>query len=70
MIVSVYKTTLKENEPLTWLASEFAALPFIANWNVDFEDCDKILRVVSTSLLTEKIIAIVTQRGYDCIELD
>ncbi len=70
MIVSVFKTSLKEHEPLQWLSEELAGISAIADWNVDFEDCDRILRVVSTSAVAPEIVTLLISKGHQCIELD
>ncbi|HMI06392.1 MAG TPA: hypothetical protein VK528_02510 [Flavobacterium sp.] len=45
------------------------AHPEIVQWNIDAEDVDCVLRVVSESMSNEEIIEIVNILGYDCREL-
>ena len=40
------------------------------NWNFDFEDCDNILRIVSSSLKPTKIIEHLHLNGFECVELE
>ena len=42
----------------------------IEKWNLDQQDIDCVLRVVSSSLSYSEIISIITQHGFDCVELD
>lgn len=70
MIISVFKTTLQERDPLHWLKEALGIHQDILQWNIDFEDCDNVLRVVSKTPMATKVIRILTQNGYDCIELD
>ncbi|MGF7080995.1 hypothetical protein [Mucilaginibacter sp. UYCu711] len=41
----------------------------IEDWNVDQEDEDRVLRVVSCSLKKQTIIQLLRGKGYLCIEL-
>ena len=69
MLISIFKTTLQEKDPLKWLQDALGVHPDILQWNIDFEDRDNILRVVSTAPVASEIIQIVTQFGHVCIEL-
>lgn len=37
---------------------------------IDLEDCDKVLRVESSHVNPQEVIAIMNQSGYDCAELE
>lgn len=39
-------------------------------WNFDLEDCDRILRVESATLVRERIKALLAGFGYVCVELE
>ena len=41
----------------------------IDNWNLDCEDCDRVLRIVSSSAKHQTIIKLITNSGYECAEL-
>lgn len=70
MIISVFKTSLNENESLHWLIEELAGNPLVRDWNIDFEDCDRILRVVSSSQISAEITSLFRLNGHHCIELN
>ncbi len=38
--------------------------------NFDLKDCDNILRLKGNNFLPEKIISIVNENGFNCINLD
>jgi hypothetical protein len=42
----------------------------IAEWTIDLEDVDKVLRIVSESLTTNTVIDLVQQHGFECSELN
>lgn len=41
----------------------------IVHWNMDLEDCDKILRVVATGVRPERIIQVMGGLNFSCEEL-
>ena len=41
----------------------------VSKWNVDCEDCDKVLRIESRTLHHQAIIKLLTDQGYECSEL-
>jgi hypothetical protein len=43
--------------------------PEIEQWNVDMEDEDCVLRIVSYTLTHQQIIQLINQHGYNCCEL-
>jgi hypothetical protein len=42
----------------------------IQQWNIDYEDVDCVLRIVSDSLSHQNIITIINQHGFGCSELE
>jgi len=42
----------------------------INQWNIDLQDVDCVLRIVSETLTTAEIISAVEQMGFDCTELE
>ncbi|HLA56296.1 MAG TPA: hypothetical protein VK623_09360 [Flavobacterium sp.] len=42
----------------------------IQQWNIDHEDVDCVLRIVSDSLSPQNIITIINRYGFDCSELE
>ncbi|HWW42872.1 hypothetical protein [Pedobacter sp.] len=41
----------------------------IENWNVDLDDEDYVLRVISRQLKHHQIIELINKHGYECHEL-
>ena len=39
-------------------------------WNFDLEDRDRILRVESDARVKERVLALLTEQGYTCEELE
>jgi hypothetical protein len=44
--------------------------PGISHWNIDLDDCDHVLRIVTPELTVADIEAIIRQQGYQCSELE
>lgn len=44
--------------------------PEILQWNIDQQDIDCVLRVISTTLDETAVITLIQQHGFDCAELD
>jgi len=42
----------------------------ILKWNVDLEDCDRVLRIVSTGVSPLEIISLARKKGLECVELE
>ncbi|MEJ0105481.1 MAG: hypothetical protein WDO19_24265 [Bacteroidota bacterium] len=40
-----------------------------AKWNFDLEDCDKILRIDSQTEISQPVIKLLQNIGFDCEEL-
>lgn len=39
------------------------------HWSFDLEDCDKVLRIESSFEVTQQVIQLMQENGYDCEEL-
>lgn len=44
--------------------------PGIAQWSVDLDDCDHVLRIVTEQLNISDIETVISEHGYTCSELD
>jgi hypothetical protein len=65
----ILKTNIKD-ETGKWLLKKFLdSHPEIQQWNLDLNDIDCVLRVVSPTLCYETIIALVNKAGFDASEL-
>ena len=69
MEVLVFKTNIRYKKQLNAIQPHIAEHPGILKWNVDLKDCDKILRIETTSLHAAKIESLITNAGFYCEEL-
>lgn len=69
-MILVFQTSVKTKKKVASLTPILNNLPHILNWNFDLDDCDNILRVESNSEISELVIKILQDNGFDCIELD
>jgi hypothetical protein len=69
MNVYVFKTSLKKRD-IKFIKSFFDSLLPNANWNVDFKDCDRILRVESKNDISDLVCEHISELGFFCVELE
>ncbi|MBS1753866.1 MAG: copper chaperone [Ferruginibacter sp.] len=69
MEIFVFKTNLANTRHINKVKPALNKHPFIKDWNVDLQDCDKVLRVVSDNIPSKEIEQIIVNSGYDCVEL-
>ncbi len=67
--VLVFKTNINNNDEVKKLSSVLNK-PEILKWNIDFDDCDKVLRIVSDKLSYADIILSIKAKGVECSELE
>lgn len=65
----VFKTNICTKTDITKLSPWLEGNERIVEWNVDFSDIDKVLRIGSNELRPQEVIAIVSKAGYVCEEL-
>lgn len=71
MDLLIFKTNVRFKKNLKVLEEAFSKQPAIANWTVDREDIDKVMRIELAGLLTEEeIIQLVTKLGLHCEVLE
>jgi hypothetical protein len=68
-MISVFKTTVCSISQIQVLKPQLDKLFLFGKWNFDLEDCDKILRIDSNSVISDIVIKLLQDNGYDCIEL-
>jgi tRNA G26 N,N-dimethylase Trm1 len=69
-MILVFKTTVSSKARAKKLEPYINQnLPGI-QWNFDLSDCDRVLRVDSPVNITNTIISLLNDHGYDCSELD
>lgn len=70
MKILVFKTNI-ESTDLPRIKQTFDALPAIQKWTIDFEDCDRVLRIESPSEnLLPLVISEVGALGLMCMDLE
>ena len=69
MQVLVFKTNLKDLNRIRDVESALDIHPYIIRWNVDLNDQDNILRIVSRDVAAKEIEDIVLGAGYWIEEL-
>lgn len=70
MEILVFKTNLANNKHISKVKPALNLHPFIKDWNVDLDDCDKVLRVVTENNPADEIKQILFTAGYFCEELN
>lgn len=67
-MVLVFKTS-KNMQEIKQITPKLNRLLKKGNWNFDINDCDNILRVVSTKNVTNNVIKALHLQGFNCEEL-
>jgi hypothetical protein len=67
--ILVFKTNLTDAKRIEDVESLLDIHPHIIKWNVDLEDCDNVLRIVSKNIAAQEIEAMLLGAGYYCEEL-
>ncbi|MEI8058635.1 MAG: copper chaperone [Ferruginibacter sp.] len=70
MEILVFKTNLTNPNRISEVESSLDIHPGIYQWNVDLNDSDTILRIVSKSIEAKEVENIVLSAGYYCEELE
>ena len=68
--ILIFKTniqTLADKEQIQHFLNNHDA---IDQWNIDQQDIDCVLRVISSSVTPEQIISLITNHGFECAELE
>lgn len=68
--ILVLKSNISTHSDLMQIQQPFNHHPEILTWNVDLDDCDHVIRIVSPTLTVADIEEIVKSNGYQCSELD
>lgn len=69
MEVLVFKTNLTDYKRINEVELTLDLHPNILKWNVDLDDCDNILRIVSNKTMGNEIETLLWNAGYYCEEL-
>jgi hypothetical protein len=68
--ILIFKTNIRTLLDKENVGRILDSLAFIEEWNVDLEDVDCVLRIVSKDTDPKKVINNITKAGYECCELD
>lgn len=68
--ILVLKSNIATYSDLLHIEQPFNHHPEIREWNVDLDDCDHVIRIVTPTLTVADIEALVKSSGYQCSELE
>ena len=68
--ILVFATNIRTNNDKQLISQTLNEISEIYQWNIDQEDIDCVLRVVSKTLSEEQIINIVNRHNFNCKPLD
>jgi hypothetical protein len=69
MEILVFKTNLRFKKSVNQVRPQLNELKGVIQWNIDFHDKDKILRIVSNDLSPRLVENTLKSAGYVCEEL-
>jgi hypothetical protein len=67
--ILVFKTNLTNAKRIEDVEPLLDIHPHIVQWNVDLNDCDNVLRIVSKNIAAQEIEILLLNAGYYCEEL-
>jgi len=67
--ILVFKTNIRTEADRQLVGALLDSHACIRKWNVDLQDVDCVLRIVSPTLTVEETISLITRHGYQCTEL-
>ena len=70
MQIAIFKTNLTNVNRINDVESYLETHPSIIKWNVDLNDEDNILRIVSHNVDGKEIENLLLQAGYFCEEIE
>ena len=70
MDILVFVTNVADVRAVRRVQPLLTAVPAIADWNFDLDDCDHILRIVSNNLPARDVESLLQTAGFDCRELE
>lgn len=68
--VLILKSNIATYADLLQIQSPLDDHPGISKWNIDLDDCDHVLRVVTPNLTVADIEQIIRSSGFQCSELE
>ena len=67
--ILVLKTSLATKVDIRKIDLLFDSHPQIVGWNVDLEDCDRVLRVVCNEMTEADIVELLHLVGFEAVKL-
>ena len=68
--ILVFATNIRTNNDKQLISRALNEIAEIHQWNIDQEDIDCVLRIVSQTLSEEQIINIIDEHNFNCIPLE
>ena len=68
--IFIFKTNIQTEFDKLRIKNVLDASQKVLKWNIDMDDADRVLRVVSDSLRPEQIISLLDYVGFECSELE
>ncbi|MES2113134.1 MAG: hypothetical protein V4577_30565 [Bacteroidota bacterium] len=67
--ILLFKTNCFKKRDKAAVKKLMAQLTGVEDWNIDMDDDDRVLRIISRTLSHQYIINLLNQHGYQCGEL-
>ena len=68
--IFIFKTNIQTEFDKLRIKNVLDASQKVLKWNIDMDDADRVLRIVSDSLRPEQIISLLDYVGFECSELE
>lgn len=67
--ISIFKTTIKQEKEIKYVANVLDFIVGKNNWNFDNEDVDHILRIHANTMVNSFLVKEIQKLGFECKEL-
>lgn len=68
--IFIFKTNIQTEFDKLRIKNVLDASFRVLKWNIDMDDADRVLRIVSDSLTPGQIISVMDYVGFECAELE
>lgn len=68
-MIFVFKTSVRHKKQVKVLKPYLNGYLLNSQWNFDLEDCDNILRIDSDNCSVKRIMELLNNQGFECLEL-
>lgn len=68
-MIAVFRTSLQTKQDVNKLANWLTAMHELTRWNVDLDDCDRVLRLEGACIDIKCVQVLVQRAGFFCEEL-